>query len=125
MAAEGGIFAEMNRLDPSSRRRVFVGAGKLNPDATFLPPDDVARIDFFWGKTINVNWSGMPTCDPMSSAAPPSDTLRRTHPIEMSPNMIKPLSRAGRRWVFRASCKSMIFIWAPGWVRERLSALEC
>jgi bifunctional non-homologous end joining protein LigD len=34
---------------PGSRRRVFVGAGKLNPDATFLPPDDVARIDFFLG----------------------------------------------------------------------------
>src|SRR2546423_15622756 len=62
----------------------------------------------------------MPTCDPMSSAAPPSDTLRRTQLIEISPNLIKPMSRAGRRWVFRAYCKSMIFIWAPGWVRRAI-----
>jgi hypothetical protein len=55
----------------------------------------------------------IPSCDPMSSAATASDRLRTTQHIDISPNLIKPMSKKGRRWVFRASFKSMIFIWAP------------
>src|SRR5260370_40123741 len=53
----------------------------------------------------------MPTCDPMSSAAPASDRLRTTQHIDISPYLIKPVSRTRRRLVFRASAKSMTVIW--------------
>src|SRR6202048_1365557 len=62
----------------------------------------------------------MPTCDPMSSAAPASDRLRTTQHIDISRNLIKPVSRTRRRLVFRASAKSMTVIWgAPDRSRSR------
>src|ERR1700694_1459720 len=53
--------------------------------------------------TINVNWSGMPTCEPTSSATPPSDKLRSTQEIAASPKRIDPLFKTWRLGDRRAS----------------------
>jgi hypothetical protein len=39
-------FRGLGHAPAGLRRRVFVWAGKLNPDATVLSPDHAARIDF-------------------------------------------------------------------------------
>jgi hypothetical protein len=45
----------------------------------------------------------MPVCDPMSSPAPRSERLRTTQQADVSPNLIKAVSRMGRRVALRAS----------------------
>jgi hypothetical protein len=49
ITAYRGCIRKGSVTPAGSRRQVFIRDCKLNADATFLPPDDVARIDLLLG----------------------------------------------------------------------------